>query len=123
MRRRQGGVALSTAPRGSGLRWSRLPVTDLEKGAQARDGSSCGTSGARTSEAWEAGSEDSQKETSVRPATLALGRVACKARHSARVAGVMSSPAQAVGMRSPAAVQPEHTPRCAWYLMGHSKGK
>ena len=49
----------------------------------------------------------------MRPATLALVRVAWKARHSACVAGVMSSPAQAVGMRSPVAVQPGHTPRCA----------
>ena len=48
----------------------------------------------------------SQKETSVRPATLALVRVAWKARHSACVAGVMSSPAQAVGMRNPVAVHP-----------------
>jgi hypothetical protein len=59
-----------------------------EKRAEAEDRSSCGTSGAKASRA--GGPERparkivrTQKETSVRLATLAVVREACKARHSA----------------------------------------
>ena len=55
-------------------------------------------------------------------AALAVGREGTIARHSACVAGVMSSPAQAEGMRVPLLVQPGQLPRWTWCLKGHSKG-
>ena len=54
-----------------------------EKEADGGGGASWGTPSAGTCEAWGAGSEDSQKEISVDPATLERGRVAWKVRHSA----------------------------------------
>ncbi len=59
------------------------------------------------------GSDDSQKVTARPPTTLARGRPAAMARHSAAVAVVMSSPFQAAGMRVPVAVHPGHEPRWA----------
>ena len=56
----------------------------------------------------------SQNWASLPPAALAVVREGTMARHSACVAGVMSSPAQAVGMRVPLLVQPGHVPRWAW---------
>ncbi len=53
-----------------------------------------------------AGPVDSQKMTSVLPATLTEVRVAWKVRHSAWVAVAMLSPVQAVGIRCPVAVHP-----------------
>jgi hypothetical protein len=51
-----------------------------------------------------------QKATWTWPAVWETGSVAAKLRHSVRQAGVMSSPAQQLGMRAPAAVQPGHVP-------------
>jgi hypothetical protein len=66
-------------------------------------------------------SGDSQKATSTPCATMELGRTWAKVRHSARQASVRSSPFQQAGILTPAAVQPGHAPRDAWYRMGHSK--
>jgi hypothetical protein len=59
----------------------------------------------------EAGPVDSQKVTSVLPATLAEVRVAWKVHRSAWLA-VMLSPVQAVGIRCPVAVYPARPAVC-----------
>jgi hypothetical protein len=53
----------------------------------------------------------SQKLTVAPRAMLEMGRVGAKSLHSARQAGVRSSPFQAAGMRAPAAVQPGQRPK------------
>ncbi len=53
----------------------------------------------------------SQKLTAAPLAMLEMGRVGAKTRHSARQAGVRSSPFQAAGMRAPAAVHTGQRPK------------
>ena len=63
----------------------------------------------------------SQKATSAPLATLDMGRVGAKARHSARQAEVRTSPFQQAGMRAPAEVHPGHRLYVACSRRGHSK--
>ena len=82
----------------------------LSRGGGAEDGTDGARAGVGSSGIPTAAGPRSQKVTSVVPATLAERRVGWKARHSAWVAVVMSSPAQAPGTRVPAAVHPGHRP-------------
>jgi hypothetical protein len=70
-----------------------------------------------------AGGLASQKLTARPLAMSERGRVGAKARHSARQAGVRTSPFQQPGARVPAAVQPGHLLWVAKMRMGHSNGR
>ena len=70
-----------------------------------------------------AGGVASQKLTARPLAMSERGRVGAKARHSARQAGVRTSPFQQPGARVPAAVQPGHLLWVAKMRMGHSNGR
>ena len=70
-----------------------------------------------------AGGPASQKLTA-RPLTMSeRGREGAKARHSARQAGVRTSPFQQAGTRAPAAVHPGHLLWAAKIRTGHSNGR
>ena len=60
----------------------------------------------------ESGGAGSQNATSMPPDAQEVGRVAVKEAHSLLQEGVMSSPAQEVGMRCPVADQPGQVWNC-----------
>jgi hypothetical protein len=75
------------------------PSVAAVRGAEEFGRSRAGAGSSGVAAAAAAGGQDSQNLTSVVPATLDMGRVPAKVRHSVWQAGVMSSPAQAVGIR------------------------